>query len=142
MATQSKTIPLEDPHPQASLHRMFPEYVILSGRPGEQRSSTNFSSVGYTGMHQASCSTASQRTYVSQSCRIVSSTGALELKEIPKDLVVVGGGVIGLELGSVWSRLGSKVTVIEYTDSIVPTMDKDIRTAFQRTLKVLSQHNV
>lgn len=50
----------------------------------------------------------------------------------------MGGGVIGLELGSVWSRLGSKVTVIEYTDTIVPTMDKDIRTAFQRTLKVLS----
>lgn len=71
-------------------------------------------------------------------CRIVSSTGALDLKEIPKDLVVVGGGVIGLELGSVWCRLGSNVTVIEYTDTIVPTMDKDIRTAFQRTLKVLS----
>lgn len=67
--------------------------------------------------------------------RIVSSTGALDLKEIPKDLVVVGGGVIGLELGSVWCRLGSNVTVIEYTDTIVPTMDKDIRTAFQRTLK-------
>ena len=55
-------------------------------------------------------------------CRIVSSTGALVLKEIPKHLVVIGGGYIGLEMGSVWSRLGSQVTVIEFLDRIVPTM--------------------
>lgn len=68
-------------------------------------------------------------------CRVVSSTGALELEEVPDEMVVVGGGVIGLELGSVWSRLGSKVTVIEFTDNIVPGMDSDLRRAFQRTLQ-------
>jgi dihydrolipoamide dehydrogenase len=67
-------------------------------------------------------------------CRVVSSTGALELDEIPEEMVVVGGGVIGLELGSVWARLGSKVTVIEFTDNIVPGMDADLRRPFQRTL--------
>lgn len=53
-------------------------------------------------------------------CRIVSSTGALELKEVPKSMVVIGGGVIGLEMGSVWSRLGAKVTVVEFLDKIIP----------------------
>lgn len=65
----------------------------------------------------------------------MSSTGALELDEVPEEMVVVGGGVIGLELGSVWSRLGSKVTVIEFTDNIVPTMEPDLRRPFQRTLQ-------
>ena len=55
-------------------------------------------------------------------CRIVSSTGALSLKEVPKRMVVIGGGVIGLELGSVWQRLGAEVTVLEYLDVIVATM--------------------
>ncbi|MBX2941464.1 MAG: dihydrolipoyl dehydrogenase [Cyclobacteriaceae bacterium] len=55
--------------------------------------------------------------------RIISSTEALELKEVPKHLIVVGGGVIGMELGSVYARLGAKVTVIEFLDSIIPTMD-------------------
>lgn len=67
--------------------------------------------------------------------RIVSSTGALKLKQIPKDMVVVGGGVIGLEMGSVWSRLGANVTVVEFTPTIVPSLDKDIRKAFERSLK-------
>jgi dihydrolipoamide dehydrogenase len=66
--------------------------------------------------------------------RIVSSTGALNLKEIPKRLIVVGGGYIGLEMGSVWGRLGAQVTVVEFLDRIVPTMDGEIRKAFQRTL--------
>lgn len=66
--------------------------------------------------------------------RIVSSTGALELKEIPKNLVVIGGGVIGLEMGSVWSRLGSQVTVIEFLDRIVPGCDGEVAQAFQKTL--------
>ncbi|KAK9812938.1 hypothetical protein WJX72_006048 [[Myrmecia] bisecta] len=66
--------------------------------------------------------------------RIVSSTGALELKEVPKKLIVIGGGYIGLEMGSVWSRLGSQVTVVEFLDTIVPTMDGEIRKAFQRSL--------
>ncbi len=64
--------------------------------------------------------------------KIVSSTGALELPEVPKRLVVIGGGVIGLELGSVWGRLGAKVTVIEYLDRILPTMDGEISKQSQR----------
>src|SRR5688572_32942693 len=55
--------------------------------------------------------------------RIISSTEALELKELPKHLIVVGGGVIGMELGSVYARIGSKVTVVEFLDNIIPTMD-------------------
>lgn len=64
--------------------------------------------------------------------RIVSSTGALELEKVPNHLVVIGGGVIGLELGSVWQRLGAKVTVIEYLDRILPTMDGEISKQSQR----------
>jgi dihydrolipoamide dehydrogenase len=59
--------------------------------------------------------------------RIVDSTGALELPQVPKHLVVIGGGVIGLELGSVWRRLGAEVTVVEYLDQILPGMDSEIR---------------
>jgi dihydrolipoamide dehydrogenase len=67
--------------------------------------------------------------------RIVSSTGALELKEVPKHLAIIGAGVIGLELGSVYARLGSKVSVIEYLDRILPGMDLDAAKAFQRILE-------
>lgn len=67
--------------------------------------------------------------------QIVSSTGALELSKVPEHMVLVGGGVIGLELGSVWRRLGSKVTVVEFLDRILPGMDADIAKNFQRTLK-------
>jgi len=67
--------------------------------------------------------------------RIVSSTGALALAEVPKHLVVVGGGYIGLEMGSVWQRLGAKVTVVEFLDRIVPGMDGEIAKNFQRILK-------
>ncbi|MCI5050155.1 MAG: dihydrolipoyl dehydrogenase [Rickettsiales bacterium] len=67
--------------------------------------------------------------------QIVSSTGALELKEVPKNLVVIGGGVIGLELGSVWRRLGSKVTVIEFLDRITPGMDNEVSKQFQKILE-------
>ncbi len=66
--------------------------------------------------------------------RIVSSTGALTLDRVPGRLLVVGGGVIGLELGSVWRRLGSTVTVVEYLDRIVPGMDLEIGKQFQRIL--------
>ncbi|MDB5717369.1 MAG: dihydrolipoamide dehydrogenase [Sphingomonas bacterium] len=59
--------------------------------------------------------------------RIVDSAGALELAEVPKHLVVIGGGVIGMELGSVWLRLGAKVTVVEYLDQILPGMDGEVR---------------
>jgi dihydrolipoamide dehydrogenase len=65
---------------------------------------------------------------------IVSSTGAIALEKVPETMIVVGGGVIGLELGSVWSRLGAKVTVIEYLDKILGTMDADVSKQFQRML--------
>jgi dihydrolipoyl dehydrogenase len=67
--------------------------------------------------------------------RIVSSTGALSLAQVPKHLVVIGGGYIGLELGSVWLRLGAKVTVVEFLDRIVPGMDGEIGKTFQRMLQ-------
>jgi len=66
--------------------------------------------------------------------RIVTSTGALELDAVPKRLVVIGGGYIGLELGSVWHRLGSEVTVVEYLDRLVPGMDGEIGKTFERVL--------
>jgi dihydrolipoamide dehydrogenase len=66
--------------------------------------------------------------------RIVTSTGALELEQVPGHLVVVGAGVIGLELGSVWRRLGAKVTVVEFLDRILPGMDLEVAKNFQRIL--------
>ena len=65
---------------------------------------------------------------------IVSSTGALALKQVPKNFIVIGGGYIGLEMGSVWSRLGSNVTVLEYLDHITPGMDKEISSEFMKIL--------
>jgi dihydrolipoamide dehydrogenase len=64
--------------------------------------------------------------------RIVSSTGALTLPEVPKHLLVIGAGVIGLELGSVWRRLGAKVTVVEFMDGVLPGMDGEVRKTAQR----------
>jgi len=66
--------------------------------------------------------------------QIVSSTGALALEKVPEHLIVIGGGVIGLELGSVWRRLGAKVTVVEFLDRIVATMDAEIGAAYQKIL--------
>jgi dihydrolipoamide dehydrogenase len=66
--------------------------------------------------------------------RIVSSTGALALDRVPERLAVIGGGYIGLELGSVWARLGSKVTIVEYLDRILPSMDRELGPALQRVL--------
>jgi dihydrolipoamide dehydrogenase len=66
--------------------------------------------------------------------RVVSSTGALALAEVPKRLAVIGGGVIGLELGSVWGRLGAEVTVIEFLDRILPGMDGEVSKQMQRIL--------
>jgi len=70
---------------------------------------------------------------------IVSSTEALSFEKVPKELVVIGGGYIGLELSSVWKRLGSKVTVIEFFDHIIPGMDKDISSEF---LKILTKQGI
>ncbi len=67
--------------------------------------------------------------------RIVTSTGALSLKSVPERMVVVGAGYIGLEMGSVWSRLGSKVTVVEFLDRILPGMDGEVAKQFQRILQ-------
>ncbi|MEM8662629.1 MAG: dihydrolipoyl dehydrogenase [Pseudomonadota bacterium] len=67
--------------------------------------------------------------------RVVSSTGALTLEKVPGHMVLVGGGVIGLELGSVWRRLGAKVTVVEFLDRIIPTEDREVSRQFERILK-------
>ncbi|MEZ5814085.1 MAG: dihydrolipoyl dehydrogenase [Alphaproteobacteria bacterium] len=67
--------------------------------------------------------------------KIVSSTGALELSEVPKSMVVIGGGVIGLEMGTVWRRLGAEVTVVEYLDQILPGMDGEVRKEAQKIFK-------
>src|SRR3546814_175462 len=67
--------------------------------------------------------------------RIVSSTGALELRKVPKHLIVIGGGYIGLEMGMVWRRLGAEVTVVEYLDSILPNMDAEVAKMMDRLLR-------
>ncbi|WP_297337500.1 dihydrolipoyl dehydrogenase [Algoriphagus sp.] len=69
--------------------------------------------------------------------RIITSTEALKMKEIPKHLIVIGGGVIGMELGSVYGRMGSKVSVVEYMDSLIPSMDKTMGKELQKSLKKL-----
>lgn len=67
--------------------------------------------------------------------RVITSTEALKMKEIPKHLIVIGGGVIGMELGSVYGRMGAKVSVVEFMDSIIPTMDKSMGKELQKSLK-------
>ncbi len=67
--------------------------------------------------------------------RVVSSTGALELSEVPKKMVVIGGGVIGLEMGAVWSRLGAEVTVVEFLDRILPGMDGEVSKTAKKILE-------
>lgn len=69
--------------------------------------------------------------------RIISSTEALELKEVPKHLIVIGGGVIGMELGSVYARIGAKVTVVEFLDSLIPTMDGTMGKELHKVAKKL-----
>ena len=69
--------------------------------------------------------------------RVITSTEALELKKLPKHMIIIGGGVIGMELGSVYARLGSKITVVELLDSLIPTMDKTMGKELQKSLKKL-----
>jgi dihydrolipoamide dehydrogenase len=66
--------------------------------------------------------------------RIITSTEALELKEVPKHMIIIGGGVIGLELGSVYARLGAKISVVEFMDGLIPTMDKSLGKELQKVL--------
>ena len=66
---------------------------------------------------------------------VITSTGALALKEVPKSMIVVGGGVIGLEMGSVYNRLGTDVTVVQHTDVVCPFLDREIANNFQKILK-------
>jgi dihydrolipoamide dehydrogenase len=70
--------------------------------------------------------------------RVITSTEALELKEVPKHMIIIGGGVIGMELGSVYGRLGSKISVVEYMDSLIPSMDSTMGKELQRSLKKLN----
>ncbi len=79
--------------------------------------------------------------------RVITSTEALELKEIPKHLIIIGGGVIGLELGQVYKRLGAEVSVVEYMDRIIPGMDKSLSKELQKVMKkqkskILTSHKV
>ena len=67
--------------------------------------------------------------------RVITSTEALSLKEVPKRMIVIGGGVIGLELGSVYARLGAEVSVVEYADSLIPAMDKALGKELRKVLK-------
>lgn len=69
--------------------------------------------------------------------RVITSTEALKLKEIPKHMIVIGGGVIGMELGSVYGRMGAKVSVVEYFDSLIPSMDRTMGKELQKSLKKL-----
>ncbi len=69
--------------------------------------------------------------------RVITSTEALELKEVPKHMIIIGGGVIGMELGSVYARLGAKVSVVEFLDSLIPSMDRTMGKELQKSLKGL-----
>ncbi len=81
------------------------------------------------------CSTLPSLVVDNEKQRIVDSTGALDISVLPKKMVVVGGGVIGLEMGSVWRRLGTEVTVVEFLDTITPGIDKEVSTSFLKILK-------
>ena len=104
--------------------------VVVTGEDGKTQELTTKNIVIATGSESTALPgvTTDEKT-------IVTSTGALELTSVPKELLVVGAGVIGLEIGSVWARLGAKVTVVEYLDRILPGMDDEIAKQFQRILQ-------
>jgi dihydrolipoamide dehydrogenase len=106
--------------------------------PGEIMVSANGSETAY-GARRVLIATGSESTPLPgveiDEKRVVTSTGALSLAEVPKHLVVVGGGYIGLEMGSVWRRLGAEVTVVEFLDTILPNMDGSIANLMHRTLE-------
>ena len=103
--------------------------VVVKGEDGAERTLTAKNIVIATGSEPSGLPGVS----VDQK-RIVDSTGILSLPEIPKSLIVIGAGIIGLELGSVWRRLGAQVTVVEYLDRICPGMDEETAKTFQRSL--------
>ncbi len=107
-----------------------PGKVLVTPESGEQQTIDSKNIVIATGSVSANLPgiTVDEET-------IVSSTGALTLKQVPKRLLVIGAGVIGLELGSVWQRLGAKVTVVEFLDRILPGMDSEVARQFQRMLQ-------
>ncbi|MCV9936665.1 dihydrolipoyl dehydrogenase [Boseaceae bacterium BT-24-1] len=104
--------------------------VIVTAEDGKTQELTTKNIVIATGSESAALPgvTTDEKT-------VVTSTGALELSSVPKELLVVGAGVIGLEIGSVWARLGAKVTVVEFLDRILPGMDDEIAKQFQRMLQ-------
>lgn len=106
-----------------------PGSVTVSGENDEQKLTARYILIA-TGSESAPLS-----GMIVDERHIVSSTGALMLESVPKSMVVIGGGVIGLELGSVWQRLGSQVTIVEYLDRILPGMDGEISKQAQRILE-------
>ncbi len=104
--------------------------VVVTAEDGKTQELTTKNIVIATGSESAALPgvTTDEKT-------VVTSTGALELTSVPKELLVVGAGVIGLEIGSVWARLGAKVTVVEFLDRILPGMDDEIAKQFQRILQ-------
>jgi dihydrolipoamide dehydrogenase len=112
-----------------------PGRVEVTAEDGSIQSLETKSIVVATGSAVAPLRDADGNEIVFDEKTILSSTGALELDHVPEHLVVVGAGVIGLELGSVWRRLGAKVTVIEYLDRILPGADSEIATRFQKLLE-------
>jgi dihydrolipoamide dehydrogenase len=109
--------------------------VEVSGPDGAAQTLETRAIVIATGSAVAPLRDASGAEIILDEKVILSSTGALALDKVPQNLAVVGGGVIGLEMGSVWSRLGAKVTVIEYLDRILPGFDLEIATRFQKILE-------
>jgi len=106
--------------------------IIVKGDDGNEKEITTKKAIIATGSKPASLP-----GIEIDKKRVITSTEALNLQEIPKHMIVIGGGVIGLELGSVYARLGSKVTVLEYLDTIVPSLDKQVGKELQKVLKGL-----
>ncbi len=108
-----------------------PGKVVVKGEDGNEKLARNQGDRHRHRLRRRDAARASRSTRR----RVVSSTGALSLPKVPKKLIVVGAGVIGLELGSVWRRLGAEVTVVEFLDRILPGMDGEVAKQFQRMLE-------
>lgn len=106
--------------------------IVVKGNDGKEKELKTQKSIIATGSKPASIP-----NVTIDKKRIISSTEALELSEIPKHMIVIGGGVIGMELGSVYARLGAKITVVEYLDGLIPGMDRALGKELQKVLKGL-----